>query len=120
MVARNCFLSHSFAVRFVCMYFVDFYYYLRKSINHFIVFNVSFISLCFYVDQLSSTCSILPQTKSHFEEIRPLSKLVLNINIYVPLYCLISNWKKSDEIYHTSIDNMFDTFAFTKEQFLYF
>lgn len=32
MVSRYCFLSHSFAVSFVCMYFLDFYYYLRKSI----------------------------------------------------------------------------------------
>lgn len=32
LVSRYCFLSHSFAVSFVCMYFLDFYYYLRKSI----------------------------------------------------------------------------------------
>lgn len=56
--------------------------FAKKHYYYIVFFNVSFISLCFYVDQLSSRCSILPKTKAHFEEIRPLSKLVISIFMY--------------------------------------
>lgn len=67
----------------ICMHVFPWFLLLFAKKHYYnIFFNVSFISLCFYVDQLSSRCSILPKTKAHFEEIRPLSKLVISIFMY--------------------------------------
>lgn len=91
---REIVSCHSFAVSFVCMYFVDFFYDLQNSISYFIVVWRNINILMILHGNLSSRCSILLPTKAHIEEIRPLSKLVYQI-LSTVLISAVERWDES-------------------------